>query len=124
MATDRMWNLSPGTLAPNSRVIPSSGWIRRMSVLGRRSRLVRWSNSRNGTCRKVRATSVTLAGRRLPGRPKIGTPAHRQVRLGLAVWSDVVLLAVGEHRLPIDGAGLVLAPYRLVHCLVGCGDVD
>ncbi len=37
MATERMWNFSPGTLAPNSRLMPSSGWIRRISVFGRRS---------------------------------------------------------------------------------------
>ena len=68
MATERRWNFSPGTLAPNSRLIPSSGWIRRIRVLGRRSRLARWSKRRNGTWRKVRATSVTRAGRRLPVR--------------------------------------------------------
>ena len=63
----------------------------------------------------------------------MGTPAQRQfstaqpqghVGLGLAVRGDVLLLAVADHRLAVDGARRVLAAHRLVDGLVGGGDVD
>jgi hypothetical protein len=51
-------------------------------------------------------------------------PVRTKVGLGHAVGGDDGLLAVANDRFAVDDVGRVLAPHRLVHRLVGGGDVD
>ena len=68
MVTLRMRSPALGTLAPNLREMPSSGWMRSVRAFGSTSFIASRPNVRCGGFLNWMRISVTRLGRRLPAR--------------------------------------------------------
>ena len=114
--------VGPGIFELKPIVIPSCGWMRKVSTFGGVAAGSRSAKSRSGGRLKCREISVVRRESLFPVRRRKGTPAHRQESRDTRSAANVsreeprvhpFLLPVGGGLRPVDDALSVLAAHRL-----------